>query len=93
MHLSISLYLCLLVGINTIQDKPTPGSPKTIEVLQCVRYQTTSDWVKSSSTVDKKRGFEIVNFQRNPIKTDSTKKLIATQACKVERIPQTNIQN
>lgn len=56
----------------------------TVSVSRTIQYQTTADWVKASSTYDKKQGTEVVNYQRTPIKTDSNKTFVLTQSCKVE---------
>ena len=92
MQFSIILFLCLFFGTNTNQMSPDPTSVTTIDVLQTVRYQTTTDWIKKTCTLDKKREVEFVNFQRRPIGADSNKNYIPTQACKVEKMPPTDIK-
>ena len=62
------------------------------ELARTLRFQTTSEWIKSSASQDKKRGIEIINFQRSAVESDSGKKYIATQSCKIEKIPATNIK-
>lgn len=63
------------------------------ELMRTLHFQTTSDWIKSSALQDKKRGVEIISLQRTAIQSDSGKKYIATQSCKIERIPPTTIKS
>ena len=63
------------------------------ELVRTLRFQTTSDWVKTSASQDKKRGIEIVNLQRSAIESVLGKKYTATQSCKIERISPTNIKS
>jgi len=63
------------------------------ELVRTLRFQTTLDWAKTSASQDKKRGIEIINLQRTAVESDLGKKYIATQSCKIEKLPPTNIKN
>ncbi|ABG60947.1 hypothetical protein [Cytophaga hutchinsonii] len=76
----IAIYLFCFSAYSQQQDQ----NAVTVSVKRTIQYQTTADWTKTSSTYDKKQGIEVVNYQRSPIKTDSTNTFIVTQSCKVE---------
>jgi len=92
MHYTLSFFSILLSFI-TYAQKTESNSSFDIELGNAIHYQSTSDWTKTSSYQDKKRGVEIVNFERKPIKTDSGKTFAATQSCKVEPARGADIKN
>jgi hypothetical protein len=55
-----------------------------VELGHTIKYQSTADWVKTSFYQDKKKGVEILNYERKAVETEANKRFVATQACKTE---------
>lgn len=83
MQYTISL-LAIIFSLVTYAQKPEVNPSFVFVVGNTIQYQSSADWTRTSSYQDKKRGIEIVNFERKPIQTDSGKAFAATQSCKIE---------
>lgn len=92
MQYTLSL-LCLLFSLVTYAQKAGEDPSFIVELGNAVQYQTSAEWTITSSHLDKKRGVEVVNFERKAIQTDSGKAFAATQSCKTEPARGADIKN
>lgn len=92
MQYIISLFAVLFSFVTYAQNNES-NTTTSIELGHILVYQSTGDWTKTSFYQDKKRGVEIINFERKAIQTDSGKTYAATQSCKVEPARATDIKN
>lgn len=78
------IFSCILFYCTAYSQDAGPVATLPVELGRTIQYQSTADWVKTSFYQDKKKGVEILNYERKAVETEANKRFVATQACKTE---------
>ena len=77
-------FFCIIFYCTAYSQDTDPVTTIPVELGRTIQYQSTADWVKTSFYQDKKKGVEILNYERKAVETEAKKRYVATQACKTE---------
>ena len=87
------LICTLLYGLICIAQTNNNPEIQTVIVGKAVCYKLITDWSKTSSQQDKKRGLEIVSYSRKEFTLTSGKKIAPTQSCIIESVRNSDIKS
>jgi hypothetical protein len=83
----------LLYGLACNAQTNNNPEIQSIIVGKAVSYKQSSDWSRTSSQQDKKRGLEIITYTRKEFTLSSGKKIAPTQSCIVESVRNSDIKS